>query len=419
MDNGWPTVTRSRVALLAGLAVDNVGSGLFLPLAVLYATREVGVSVDAAGAVIAAASVLGFAVPPIAGRLTHRLGPRAVVVAAQLVQGAGATAYLLAEGVVGLFVAAGLMAVGIQLFYCSVFVLIADMSTAEAKERPFALVAMVRAGAFGLGNLAGALALAWDSERALRILVGVDAATFAVAAAVLALFVFAPPAQHADVRTVGVRSVLRDRRYLSLIVATCLVGLSVDFALVGTPVYLLDVVDGPAWLPGALLAMGTALSSVLGVRVVDALSGFRRSRSLQAGALLFALWASAMVAIEWLPSAAVVAYAVGCWLLLVAGAKVFFPVSGALSEALPPRASRAVYMATFQYAFTAAQVLAPAVVGLFAVASWLPWAVVAGAALTGVPVLGWLGRVIPPDQERRRPPIAAADGQSAAPSNTS
>ena len=60
-----------------------------------------------------------------------------------------------------------------------------------------------------------------------------------------------------------------------------------------------------------------------------------------------------------------VAWAV--WVLIVAGNKVFYPVAGALSEALPPRESRATYMATYQYAFTAAQVVAPAVVALFAV----------------------------------------------------
>jgi len=56
---------------------------------------------------------------------------------------------LLAGNGAGVFVAAGLMAIGAQLFYCSVFVLIADVSTDEAKERPFAVVGMVRAAASG------------------------------------------------------------------------------------------------------------------------------------------------------------------------------------------------------------------------------------------------------------------------------
>jgi MFS family permease len=85
---------------------------------------------------------------------------------------------------------------------------------------------------------------------------------------------------------------------------------------------------------------------------------------------------------------------------MVAGAKVFFPISGALSEALPPGSSRAGYMATYQYAFTTAQVAAPAVVALFAVTAWLPWAVVGASALGGVVLLGWLGNAIPTAKDR-------------------
>lgn len=101
---------RSRFALLAGLGIDNFGSGLFLPLALVYATRVVGLDLRAAGLVVAVAAAAGFVVPPVAGRLTYRFGPRVTVVTAQLAQGVGAVAYLLAGNGAGVFVAAGLMA---------------------------------------------------------------------------------------------------------------------------------------------------------------------------------------------------------------------------------------------------------------------------------------------------------------------
>ena len=396
---------RSRVALLAGLAIDNFGSGLFLPLALLYATRVVDLDVDTAGAVIAVASLLGFGVPPLAGRLTHRFGPRFVVVLAQLLQGAGASGYVVAGDAVGVFLASGLLAAGTQLFYCSVFVLIADVSTNVAKERPFALVAMVRSAAFGLGTLAAAVVLTRESDTALRWLVGVDAATFVVAAALLAAFVTTARTDRPAVAAVGPLTVLRDRHYLALIAAVCLVGLAVDFALVGMPFFVVDVLDGPAWLPGALLDAGTLLASVYGDKVVDALRGYRRTQSLRVGAVIYVVWAVLTGLMLWVPAGWLVPYACVSWVLMVAGTKVFFPVSGALSEALPPRESRAGYMATYQYAFTTAQVLGPAVVALFAIAAWLPWAVVAASAFAGMLVLGWLGRAIPAPVDR---PMAVA-----------
>ncbi len=387
---------RSRFALVAGLAIDNYGSGLFLPLALVYATRVVGLEVETAGALVALATMLGFVVPPVAGRLTYRFGPRLVVVLAQLLQGAGALGYVFADGAVGVFVAAALLAVGTTMFYCSVFVLIADASTNQRKERPFALVAMVRSAAFGLGALSAAVVLTWESDTALRWLVGLDVVTFVAAALLLAVFVVTEPVGHRPVLAAGLLTVLHDKRYLALIASTCLVGgLAVDFALVAIPVFILEVLDGPAWLPGALLASGTVLSSVFGVRVVDALRGYTRTTSLQIGAWIYVAWGLLTMVMIWLPAGWLVPYAFATWIIMVAGTKVFFPVSGALSEALPPRDGREGYMATYQYAFTTAQVLAPAAVALFAVAAWLPWAAVAASSLAGVLVLRWLGGAIP------------------------
>lgn len=396
---GWPHLDRSRVALLVGLAVDNYGSGLFLPLTLLYATRVVDLSVDTAGIVVAAATVLGFAVPALAGRLTHRFGPRLIVVAAQLLQAAGALAFLLADGAAAVFVAAGLLAMGTQLFYCSVFVLVADVSTSHTKERPFALVAMVRAGSFGLGTLTAALVLAWETDTGLRWLVGIDAASFVVAAFLLAMFVRTERSDRDSTPAVGPLVVLRNRPYLTLMAAVCLTQLA-DFALTALPIFVIEVVEGPAWLPGALLATSTAIVSLFGVRVVDALRGHRRVRSLQAAAVVYAGWTVLVMAMLWIPAGWLVPYAFVVSLLRVVASMMFFPIAGALSEALPPTEQRAGYMATYQYAFTTAQALAPAVVALFAVAGWLPWAVVTVAALVAVAILGWLGRTIPAEIDR-------------------
>jgi MFS family permease len=396
---GWPQLDRSHFALVAGLAIDNYGSGLFLPLALVYATRVVDLSVEAAGTVVAVATALGLAVPALAGRLTHRIGPRLVVVTSQLVQAAGAVAYLVASDAAGVFVAAALLSIGTQLFYCSVFVLVADVSTTTAKERPFALVNMVRAGAFGVGTLSAAVLLAWDSNAVLRWLVGLNALTFVVAAILLAAFVRTEPVDHAASRAVGPLTVLRDRRYLALILAAFLIDLA-DFSLAGMPIFVIEFVDGPEWLPGALLAISTALLSAFSVRVVDALRGLRRTQSMQGAAAIYAVFAVLMMGMLWVPPQLLIPYAIVIWLLRVFATMAFFPIAGALSEALPPPEHRAAAMATYQYAFTTAQVAAPAIVALFAVTAWLPWAVLTVAALAATVVVGWLGRTLPPTVDR-------------------
>ena len=89
---------RSRVALLAALGVDNFGSGLFLPVVLLYVTRVVGLPLAAAGTVVALGTVAGLAVPPAAGRLVDRVGPRRIVICAELLQALGAVTYLAGPG---------------------------------------------------------------------------------------------------------------------------------------------------------------------------------------------------------------------------------------------------------------------------------------------------------------------------------
>ena len=88
----------SRRALLVALAIDNFGSGLFLPLALIYVTRVVGLPLGVAGSTVALGTAIGLLVPPLAGRLVDRIGPRPVVIAAQLLQAAGALGYLFARG---------------------------------------------------------------------------------------------------------------------------------------------------------------------------------------------------------------------------------------------------------------------------------------------------------------------------------
>jgi hypothetical protein len=52
-------VRKSRAALLTALGVDNFGSGLFLPVALVYVTRVVGLPLATAGTVVALVLVGG------------------------------------------------------------------------------------------------------------------------------------------------------------------------------------------------------------------------------------------------------------------------------------------------------------------------------------------------------------------------
>jgi MFS family permease len=387
---------RDRIALLVALGIDNVGSGPFLPLVLLYVTRVVGLTLGAAGVAVTVGTAAGLVVPAVSGRFTDRTGPRPVVITAQLLQAAGALTYLLAHGVVLVVLAAVLLAAGQQLFYSALFALIADVAGEGPKDRPFAVVGMVRSACFGAGSLVVGGLLAAVGPAGYRIAVGVDGVSFLACAVLLAALVHPPhPRAAATPQASPVHRLWTDRPYLALIGVTALLVLFSDFVLLGVPVYVLDELHAPVWLPGAVLALLTVVSSVGGTAVLRATRGLARTSAVALGSAVTVVWCVASVAAVLVPQGWRPAYVLACTVVVTAASLLVGTRANALAEAAAPRPVRGRYLAAFQYAFTTAGVVAPAVVALFSVASWLPWLLVACCAGLAIPGLGWLSRRLP------------------------
>lgn len=173
---------------------------------------------------------------------------------------------------------------------------------------------------------------------------------------------------------------LRNRPYLTLILLSGLFGLSLDFFLIGTPVFVLDRLHAPTWLPGAILFLLTVLTSAGGTIALRLTRGLTRISAMRAGSALFAAWCLTSVGVLLVPRSWQVPYLLAATLVFAAGDLVFGLRSSALAEVAAPPEAKGRYLAAFQYAFTVAQVLAPAIVSLFSVAAWLPWVLV-GVAL--------------------------------------
>lgn len=389
-------MSKSRAGLLIALGVDNFGSGLFLPIVLIYVTRIVGLPIAVAGTVVAAGTFAGLTMPLVAGRLVDRAGALRVVVGAELLQALGAVGYLAARGAAAVAVAAVLLAAGQQLFYSSLCVLISDVADDGPKDRPFAVAAMVRSACFSVGGLAAGGLLSVLGRTAYRIAVAADAVSFAGCALLLALTVCAPrpPRRATRAAVPGSHGPLSDGLFLGVIVATGLAVLSIDFFLSGISVYALRVLHTRPWLPGAAVALAAGMTGAGGTLTLRLTRGLGRTTVMIIGAALYVVWCGISVATlaippAWRPAvllAATVVMAMAGLLLLRAGA---------LAEAVAPAAVRARYLAAFQYAFTVSGVLAPAVVGLFSVAAWLPWLLDGTSAGLAVLLLRWLAGRLP------------------------
>ncbi|HEX6357292.1 MFS transporter [Actinophytocola sp.] len=368
------------------LGIDNVGSGLFLPLTLVYATRVVGLPLAVAGVTVTVGTVVGLLVPPLAGRLVDRVGPRPVVIASQVVQALGALVYSVAGGVVSVAVAVCLLAAGQQLFYSSLFALISDVVGARQKDRPFAVVAMVRSACFGVGALVAAWLL---TVGALRFAVVLNAVSFLLCAVLLAGWVRAPHVPAADAGKGRL-----SRRFLVLILLTGLVALGIDFFLVGLPVFVLGL-GSPSWLPGVILGLHTAMTSIGGTLAVRMTDRFLRTTTLAVGGWLLVLWCALCLAAVWAPAGWRTVWLLGATLVLAVSSLFFGARVNALAVELAPAATRGRHLAAFQYAFTVPVVVAPAVVALFAAGVWVPWLVVALCAGAGALAFQWFGARLP------------------------
>jgi MFS family permease len=381
------------------LGADNFGSGLFLPLALVYVTRDVGLPLATAGTLVSAGTLAGLAAPPVAGRLADRIGPRPVVIAAQLLQAVGALTYLAARGASAVLAAAILLGAGQQLFYSSVFALISKVAGDGPKDQHFAVVSMIRSACFGLGGLAAGGLLTAAGPAGYRAAVAGDAASFACCALLLSVLVSVPRPAPRSVSAVAAppvsHRVLANRPFLALVGVTGLIALATDFFLVGTPVFVMVRLHGPPWLPGTMLALITALSSIGGTAVLRATRRLSRIAAMQASAVLYLVWcavslAAAAAPLSWRPVALLAAT-----IILSAAGLLCGPRGLAMAEESAPPAARGRYLATYQYAFTAAGVVAPALVALYSVAVWLPWLLTACAAGLAIASLRALATRLP------------------------
>lgn len=280
--------------------------------------------------------------PPVAARQVDRWNARTVAAASQVLQAAGMIALLLAGGVVPALVGSVLVAAGTQIFYASLGTMTAEASSDEAKDRSFALVAMVRSAAFGLGGLAGGILVSLQDAVWLRIGVATNAVTFLAAAAAALLTVLVHPHRRSTASPYSVSAtatgrILKDRSYLVLLATTFFVMLGVDLFMVVMPVYVASVLLAPGWVIGVNIAVVTLLGSTTATWAVRVTDRWRRTTVQSAAAVVLIIWSLGMAALTSVPSSLLVPF-----LVILS---IVFAVGSVVSQRSPairhPRGTRA------------------------------------------------------------------------------
>ncbi len=165
------------------------GNGVVLPFTLIYLHNVRGISLTAAGLVLATNAVVALVSGPVSGPLVDRLGGRRVLALALLLLAAGFGSYAFVHHPWQAFAAATVTGVGNGFFWPAQSTLIAGLTPHDRRHVAFAMQRVVMNLGIGLGALAGGLIASAEHPWTFTVLFAVDAATFLAYLAILYAFV--------------------------------------------------------------------------------------------------------------------------------------------------------------------------------------------------------------------------------------
>ncbi|GAA2741687.1 MFS transporter [Kitasatospora cinereorecta] len=392
-----PASTRGQRKLIGAHLVDSLGTGLLLAFTVVWFARTTTLPLTSIGAAISLARLLALPTALLTGPVIDRFDARRVAAAANLLSAVAYAGFLGAEQVWQIVTVVWLAQIGTAAYWTASTGLV--VLAAEPAERPrwFALIGSLRNGGLAVGGAIGALLLAAGGTGGLRVVVVLNAVSFALAAALLAAWRPAGAPAVREAMAGSYRTVLGDRRYLLLVVTNLAAVFSSLVLGLLLALYLTEGLHQHAWLAGALLVLNSAQVVLTQTAVARRLRRHRATRVVAAGALLnavaFALFGGLAAAPGWaVPAGVVVAMVVYNTAETVAG-----PYAEELSVGLAHPDLRGRYLAVNQLSWTVGQTLAPGLFTLLLGAGpvW-PWVFLGALSLAAVPALLHLERMAAP-----------------------
>ena len=247
--------------------MNTAGDGLYIAGSALFFTRGLGLPVAEVGLGLTCAGILGLTAGIPLGRLADRRGPRKVLIVIQLVQAAAIGSYVLVGRSLWVFIVVATICVaGMQGADAAKGALVGRL----ASEDPVGLRALLQSVSnigISVGTVLAGFALAAGTHLAYQSLMLGDAASF-LGGGLLLLAVPRMDAAPGQTAAVGRRQwpALRDRPYLALTAANCMMALQYFVLAFAMPLWVIGHTRAPRWLVSPMLLTNTVLIVLLQVR---------------------------------------------------------------------------------------------------------------------------------------------------------
>ena len=389
-----PAAARWAVASVA----DAIGTGLLLPVTVLFFTQQVGLSAESVGLGLGIAGAAALTVSPVGGVLTDRIGAKPTMIGCWLLAAIGFLSFLLVDSWPAFVLAAAVGQIADQTAKPAKQTFVAGLAQGEERLRLLAFQRSVRNLGFAVGGLLATVVLTAGGAAGYRVLIIGNAASYVVAAVLVTGIASKRPAV-ARTRELGWRGygiVLRDKRYVGLAALDAVVLLHTTTFTIGLPLWVSEHTQAPTAVVAALFTLNTLLIVVFQVLATNGVGGLRDVPPVYVRAAAAFLLAAVLY---------LVAGHVGPWIatgLLVVGAGLhtLTELWGSVGEwtvsvDLAAEAHRGKYLAVFGLGNSVQQAVGPAVVAvLIAGGSDLGWPII--GVVTAVACLATATCAVPP-----------------------
>ena len=371
--------------------VDALGSGLFLPLAVIYLTRVVGLSSAQVGLGLGISGALAVAATPLAGALVDRRDPRLVVLGCFALSAAAYVGYMAVHSFLAFLVVAVAAQCASRMDRPAVTALVVSASPPQERVQALAWQQTMRNCGYGIGGLLAGAALLARGRLGFDVVLAGNAVSYLVAGGLVCTLDRVPP-RSADADRAGFGRVLRDARYMRLALLNVAGGLHDSMLRVAMPLWLITRTAAPTATAGPLFALNTMLVVAFQLRVSRAANtsrGLRRAYRITAVAFLVA--AVGFLLAGGLPAVPATCLLASGLIALTVAEQHNTATETIVSVGLAPDALRGRYLSIFKTSMAMQQAVGPVLVTLALVHLGRGgWIVMAGIAATASLVSGKL-----------------------------
>lgn len=395
---GFPAVGQHR-RFVTAIAVDAIGSGVFLPISILYFLATTSLPLVHIGVALSIASGLQLPLAPVLGALVDKIGPKRVLLAANLVQAVGFVGYVFADSFGSVLAASAVVQLGQTGFWGSYSPMVATISEPGERERWFGFLGALRNASFAVGGLVSAVAITVGTAAAYTAVVVVNATSYLLAFALLLSVERAVPAVATSASSgspAGWGQVLRDRPYLLLVATNFTYATSAMALNIAMPVYITKSLGLPGWVAGAVFTINTVMIGLGQGLVVNAMEGSVRTNIIVLGCLLSAASYVVLLSADWVNVGVGVVVVLTGAVVYTGGELIAGPVLSALATDAAPTHLRGRYVSLYQLSWTVSLTVAPvALTWLLEQGPNALWGALAAVALGGVALSSRLRRVMP------------------------